>query len=218
MADYAALRDRMVSRQIAARDIRSEAVLAAMRSVPRERFVPAGQAAFAYDDSPLPIGEGQTISQPYVVALMTQALELSGDEKVLEIGTGSGYAAAVLGEIANEVHTVETIPGLAARARGVIAGLGYDNVHVHHADGTLGWPAEAPYDAIVVTAAAPDVPPALKAQLAIGGRLVLPVGRSQWAQDLVRVTRTADDDFRSEGLTGVRFVPLIGEQGWPSAD
>ena len=217
MADFALLRERMVDRQIAARNIASEAVLGAMRSVPRERFVPADQAAFAYDDSPLPIGEGQTISQPFIVALMTQALELAGDEKVLEIGTGSGYAAAILGEIADEVHTVETVGDLAERARALLADLGYANIHVHHADGSLGWPGAAPYDAIVVTAAAPEVPAALKEQLTIGGRLVLPVGRSKWAQDLVRIRRVGADDYRSEDLTGVRFVPLIGALGWPTA-
>jgi protein-L-isoaspartate(D-aspartate) O-methyltransferase len=206
----------MVDRQIAARGVTSERVLGAMRKVPRERFVPVGEAAFAYDDTPLPIGEGQTISQPYIVAYMIEALELEGGEKVLEIGTGSGYAAAVLGEIAGEVHTVETVESLAVRARELLAELGYENIHVHHADGTLGWPAEAPYAGIVVTAAAPGVPESLQRQLEIGGRLVLPVGQTRWYQDLVRVTRLADDEYETEDLTGVRFVPLIGEQGWPS--
>ena len=216
MVDYAELRRRMVDTQIAARGIRSELVLEAMRTVARERFVPHGEQAFSCDDTPLPIGQGQTISQPYIVAYMTDALGLEGGEKVLEIGTGSGYAAAVLGEIAGEVHTVENIESLATRASELLAELGYDNVYVHHADGTLGWPQEAPYAGISVTAAAPDVPEALKSQLAIGGRLVLPVGTTRWIQELVRVTRTGEHDYELEDLTGVRFVPLIGEQGWPA--
>lgn len=216
MPDFGQLREQMVSTQIAARRVRSEQVLDAMRTVPRERFVPAAEQALSYEDSPLPIGDGQTISQPYIVAYMTEALGLSGGEKVLEIGTGSGYAAAILGEIAGTVHTVETIETLAKRASDLLAEQGYDNVLVHHGDGTLGWPAEAPYDAIVVTAAAPAVPEALKAQLAIGGRLVLPVGDTHWVQELERVTRTGDDAFTTEELTSVRFVPLIGAQGWPA--
>jgi protein-L-isoaspartate(D-aspartate) O-methyltransferase len=206
----------MVQRQIAGRGVRSEKVLDAMRKVPRERFLPNGQAAWAYDDAPLPIGDGQTISQPYIVAYMTEALLLEGGEKVLEIGTGSGYAAAVLAEIAADVYTIERIDGLAIMARIVLDKLGYQNVHVRQGDGTLGWPEHAPFDAIVVTAGGPDVPDPLKRQLKIGGRLVMPIGKTTWFQELVRVTRITEADFDTEYLVPVRFVPLIGEEGWDS--
>jgi protein-L-isoaspartate(D-aspartate) O-methyltransferase len=204
----------MVDRQIAARGVRSERVLEAMRKVPRERFVPVRMAEFAYDDAPLPIGEGQTISQPYIVAYMTEALALEGGEKILEIGTGSGYAAAVLGEIADEVYTIERIDRLADSARATLADLGYDNVTVLHGDGTLGWPDQAPYDGIVVTAGGPEVPASLKQQLKIGGRLVIPVGGHLDIQKLVCVTRISEQEFRSEDLVAVRFVPLVGAEGW----
>ena len=204
----------MVKRQIAGRGVRSEPVLAAMRKVPRERFLPRGQGVFAYDDSPLPIGDGQTISQPYIVAFMAESLALVGGEKVLEIGTGSGYAAAVLAEIAAEVYTIERIEGLATMAKTVLDELGYTNVHVRCSDGTLGWPAEAPFDGIVVSAGGPEVPDTLKYQLNTGGRLVIPVGRSKAYQELVRVTRVAEDDFQTVDLVPVRFVPLVGEEGW----
>ena len=216
MTDYSRLRERMVQRQIAGRGVRSEKVLDAMRKVPRERFLPNGQAAWAYDDAPLPIGDGQTISQPYIVAYMTEALLLEGGEKVLEIGTGSGYAAAVLAEIAADVYTIERIDGLAIMARVVLDKLGYQNVHVRQGDGTLGWPEHAPFDAIVVTAGGPDVPDPLKRQLKIGGRLVMPIGKTTWFQELVRVTRITEADFDTEYLVPVRFVPLIGEEGWDS--
>ena len=216
MTDYSRLRERMVQRQIAGRGVRSEKVLDAMRKVPRERFLPNGQAVWAYDDAPLPIGDGQTISQPYIVAYMTEALVLDGGEKVLEIGTGSGYAAAVLAEIAADVYTIERIDGLAIMARRVLDKLGYQNVHVRHGDGTLGWPEHAPFDAIVVTAGGPDVPDTLKRQLKIGGRLVMPIGKTTWFQELVRVTRITAADFDTEYLVPVRFVPLIGEEGWDS--
>jgi protein-L-isoaspartate(D-aspartate) O-methyltransferase len=206
----------MVQRQIAGRGVRSEKVLDAMRKVPRERFLPNGQAAWAYDDAPLPIGDDQTISQPYIVAYMTEALLLEGGEKVLEIGTGSGYAAAVLAEIAADVYTIERIDGLAIMARIVLDKLGYQNVHVRQGDGTLGWPEHAPFDAIVVTAGGPDVPDPLKRQLKIGGRLVMPIGKTTWFQELVRVTRITEADFDTEYLVPVRFVPLIGEEGWDS--
>ena len=215
MSDYSKLRERMVKRQIAGRGVRSERVLKAMRKVPRERFLPRGQGVFAYDDSPLPIGDGQTISQPYIVAYMAECLALEGGEKVLEIGTGSGYAAAVLAEIAAEVYTIERIEGLATMARTVLDGLGYTNVHVQCGDGTLGWPEEAPYDGIVVSAGGPDVPDTLKHQLKTGGRLVIPIGRSKAYQELIRVTRIAENDFKTEDLLSVRFVPLVGEEGWP---
>lgn len=214
MSDYSKLRERMVKRQIAGRGVRSKLVLDAMRKVPRERFLPRGRGLFAYDDSPLPIGDGQTISQPYIVAYMAECLALAGGEKVLEIGTGSGYAAAVLAEIAAEVYTIERIEGLATMARTVLEDLGYTNVQVRCGDGTLGWPEEAPFDGIVVSAGGPQVPDTLKHQLKTGGRLVIPIGRSKAYQELVRVTRVADDEFQAEDLVPVRFVPLVGEEGW----
>ncbi|WP_405221790.1 protein-L-isoaspartate(D-aspartate) O-methyltransferase [Lentisalinibacter sediminis] len=207
-------RDRMVERQIEGRGVRSAAVLEAMRRVPREAFLPEHLREFAYDDNPLPIGEGQTISQPYIVAMMIEALALEGGEKVLEIGAGSGYAAAILGEIAGEVYTIERVGALADRAGEALASLGYDNVHVLHADGTLGWADAAPFDAIVVAAAGPAVPDSLKSQLKVGGRLVIPIGPRPYAQELVRVTRVSESDFATEDLADVRFVPLVGEQGW----
>jgi protein-L-isoaspartate(D-aspartate) O-methyltransferase len=216
MAGYSKLREYMVRDQIARRGVISEKVLAAMRKVPRERFLPAGQADYAYDDTPLPIGDGQTISQPYIVAYMAEALTLKGGEKVLEIGTGSGYAAAILAEIAAEVYTIERIQGLAEMASTLLDKLGYSNVHVRHGDGTLGWPEQAPFDGIVVTAGGPDVPETLKQQLKIGGRLVIPVGTSTWYQELVRVIRVEEAEYVTENLVPVRFVPLIGAEGWGS--
>src|SRR5208282_4754884 len=214
MSDLAKLREDMVENQIAARSIRSAAVLGALRKVPREAFLPGPLREFAYEDSPLPIDAGQTISQPYIVALMTEALDLEGGEKVLEIGTGSGYAAAVLAEIAGEVFTVDRIGQLAEKAASTLSDLGYRNVHVFHADGTLGRPEHAPYDAIVVAAGGPAVPETLKDQLKIGGRLVIPVGTDPRAQELVRVTRSAKDKFKTEDIADVRFVPLVGKEGW----
>jgi protein-L-isoaspartate(D-aspartate) O-methyltransferase len=214
-ADFARERAEMVAQQIEARGVTDPLVLAAMRAVPREAFVPEGERAWACDDSPLPIGAGQTISQPYIVALTTQALALHGGERVLEIGTGSGYAAAVLGRIAGEVHTVERIAALADAAAQTLAELGITNVQVHTGDGTLGWPPAAPYDAIAVTAAGPVLPAALKGQLKPGGRLVMPVGEREGYQELVRLTLGSTGDERTETLCGVRFVPLLGAQGWP---
>ena len=207
-------RDRMVSTQIEARGITDPLVLQAMREVPRERFVPASLVPLAYDDGPLAIGQGQTISQPYIVAAMTAAAGLKPGARVLEIGTGSGYGAAVLSRIAAEVYTVERIGALAKAAQGRLAELGYANVHVREGDGSLGWPEHAPYDAILVTAAAPRVPEALRSQLVVGGRLVIPVGAAR-AQRLVRVTRTEAHDYEYEDLENVAFVPLIGAEGWP---
>jgi protein-L-isoaspartate(D-aspartate) O-methyltransferase len=207
-------RKRMVARQIAARGVRSPQVLRAMRRVRREGYVPAELTELAYDDEPLPIGEGQTISQPYIVALMVEAMDLHGGERVLEIGTGSGYAAAVLAEIAGEVYTVERHEALARAARERLSRDGYDSVQVRHGDGTLGWPTAAPFDAIVVSAGGPDVPPALREQLAIGGRLVMPVGGERNSQTLKRITRLDPEEYREEDLGGVRFVPLLGAQGW----
>ena len=212
--DFKKLREGMVENAIFARGVRSELVLNAMRSVPRESFLPVQLREFAYDDAPLPIEEGQTISQPYIVAFMTEALALRGGEKVLEIGAGSGYAAAVLSEIAADVYTVERHGPLAEKAATTLADLGYDNVHVLHGDGTRGWPAHAPYDAIIVAAGGPTIPESLKEQLKIGGRLVIPVGADQHVQELVRVTRISKREYRREDLADVQFVPLLGEEGW----
>lgn len=207
-------RREMVERQIAARGVRSEAVLDAMGRVQREGFVPSYLGEFAYEDTALPIEEEQTISQPYIVALMIEALDLDGTERVLEIGTGSGYAAAVLAEIVPEVYTIERHAGLAGSAELRLAEQGYDNVHVRCGDGTLGWPEVAPFDAIVVAAGGPDVPEALREQLTVGGRLVIPVGSTVGYQSLMKITRTGEQEFRSEELGDVRFVPLVGEEGW----
>jgi protein-L-isoaspartate(D-aspartate) O-methyltransferase len=217
-ADFARARESMVESQIAARGIRDPLVLDAMRAVPREAFVPERLRPFAYEDGPLPIGEGQTISQPYIVAVMTEAALLKVGNRALEIGTGSGYGAAVLARIAAEVYTIERLAGLAESARRRLAELGYDNVHVLLGDGTLGWPEHAPYDAIVVTAGGPRVPAALLDQLAIGGRLVMPVGGEARFQRLVRVRRKGADDYDYEDLEEVAFVPLIGAEGWPERE
>jgi protein-L-isoaspartate(D-aspartate) O-methyltransferase len=211
---FSKLRREMVEKAIIARGVRSELVLSAMRSVPREAFLPHQLREFAYTDCPLPIEEGQTISQPYIVAFMTEALALQGGETVLEIGTGSGYAAAILAEIAGDVYTVERIGQLAEKAASTLADLGYDNVHVLHGDGTKGWPDHAPYDGIIVAAGGPKIPESLKEQLKIGGRLVIPVGHDPKIQELVRVTRISESEYRREDLADVRFVPLIGHEGW----
>jgi protein-L-isoaspartate(D-aspartate) O-methyltransferase len=216
MATLARERAAMVEHQLARRGISDRLVLEAFRIIPREAFLPADLREFAYRDTPLPIAEGQTISQPYIVAVTVEALGLRGGERVLEIGTGSGYAAAILSRIAKEVFSVERLESLAQSARETIASLGYDNVHVRLGDGSLGWPECAPYAAIAVSAGAPDIPEALLEQLTIGGRLVIPVGRDASSQVLTRVTREAPERFREEALTGVRFVPLIGAQGWPA--
>ena len=215
--DFARLRDEMVEKAVFRRGVRSELVLNAMRAVPREAFLPDQLREFAYQDSPLPIEEGQTISQPYIVAFMTEALALQGGERILEIGAGSGYAAAVLSRIAGDVYTVERIGQLAEKAASTLADLGYHNVHVRHEDGTKGWPEHAPYDGIVVAAGGPEIPESLKKQLKIGGRLVIPVGRDPRVQELVRVTRISENRYDREDLADVRFVPLIGEEGWAPA-
>ncbi len=207
-------RKRMVQTQIAARGVRDPAVLDAMRAVPRELFLPAHLAELAYADEPLPIGEDQTISQPYIVARMIDVVQPKGGDRALEIGTGSGYSAAVLAAIVGEVYTVERLAGLAESATRRLADLGYANIHVRHADGTLGWPEHAPYDVIIVTAGGPKVPPPLLEQLAVGGRLVMPVGSWRFGQRLVRVVRTGQDDYDRKELDAVAFVPLIGESGW----
>lgn len=193
-------------------EIKDKRVLAVMSHVPRELFVPPELRNLAYDDTPLPIGQDQTISQPLIIALMTEALELKGEENVLEIGTGSGYQAAILAELARRVITVERLPALAESAKKVLASLGYTNVEVHRAGETLGWPAEAPYAAIMVTAAAPEVPADLLAQLATGGRMVIPVG-SRYTQDLYKITRGKKKN-KIQNLGGCRFVALIGKGAW----
>jgi len=202
----------MVDGQLKGRGIRDLRVLDAMRSVPRHRFVPIEEKHRAYEDHPLPIPAGQTISQPYIVAYMLQALALKGDEKVLEIGTGSGYQAALLGQLAAEVHSIERHESLANAAANVLLGLAIENVRVHHADGTNGWPEDAPYDAIIVAASAPVVPQPLLQQLADGGRLILPVGVA-WGQ-ILQLWRRQGDTFDYDELAPVAFVPLIGEHGW----
>jgi len=207
-------REEMVEYQLKRRGIRDPLVLEAFRSVPRHRFVEPGMVGSAYSDHPLPIGEGQTISQPYMVALMTQCLELKGGEKILEIGTGSGYQAAILARIAGEVYTIERIASLSERSRAILTELGYNNVHFRVGDGTLGWPEEAPYDGIIVTAGAPRVPEPLVEQLAEGGRLVIPVGGS-WSQELL-VVRKMEGEIVEQEVCGCVFVPLIGEHGWKS--
>lgn len=211
-----ALRIQMVKEQIEVRGIHDQHLLNALRSVPRHRFVPPKYHLRAYEDTPLPIGLGQTISQPYMVAVMTDLLALTGNEKVLEIGTGCGYQAAVLSQLASTVETVEFIPTLAAQAAGLLTELGYDNVHVHTGDGAAGWPASAPYDGILVTAAAPAVPDTLLAQLAEGGRLVVPVG-GKGVQSLQIWTHTKER-FENKTLFQVSFVPLRGAAGWSDAD
>lgn len=212
---YVTSRDRMVLDQLAAKGVHDERVLDAMRRVAREAFVPEDLREEAYSDRPLPIGEGQTISQPYIVGAMTEALGLKGDENVLEIGTGTGYAAAVLAHIARAVHTIERIPALASRAREILRRLGYDRVEVIEGDGSRGWVPAAPYDAIVATAEAPRIPASLRAQLRPGGRLVMPVADPACGQALVRMVRGDDGKDRVESIQPVRFVPLIGEEGWP---
>lgn len=215
-ADAELLRQEMVERQLRKRGIRDERVLAAMLSVPRHEFVAPELAAEAYTDRPLPIGHEQTISQPFMVAAMAEALRLSGGEGVLEIGAGSGYQAAVLSLLAREVHTVEMHEDLAVRTAERLRRLGYGNVHVHIGDGTLGWPDAAPFEAIVVTAAAPDIPPPLVAQLADGGRLIIPVG-TPGEQRLLRVEKQRGTLTKRE-LYHCRFVPLIGQYGWKPKD
>jgi protein-L-isoaspartate(D-aspartate) O-methyltransferase len=211
-------RARLVARQVEARGVRDPLVLAAMKTVRRELFVPEDLRDEAYDDTPLSIGSGQTISQPYIVAFMIEALALRGGEKVLEIGAGSGYAAAVLSEIASAVYTIERNGQLAERAAANLATAGCDNVHVRHADGTEGWSEEAPFDAILVSAGAPDVPKSLMRQLKIGARLVVPVGGDPRSQELIRITRVDAEDYEREDIADVRFVPLIGKEGWESED
>jgi protein-L-isoaspartate(D-aspartate) O-methyltransferase len=210
MDEWKSLRHEMVQTQIAARGIEDEKVLAAMKEVPRHEFVPPAYRSQAYEDHPLPIGKGQTISQPYIVAIMTQAMRLEGEEKVLEVGTGSGYQAAVLSHLCEEVHTIEIHEELANTARETLERLGYDNVTVYAGDGYAGVPEEQPFDAIMITAAPPKVPQPLKEQLTVDGELVLPVG--DHFQNLLRIIRTGESSWsREEILPGVIFVPMTGE-------
>ncbi len=208
-SDRSKERQQMVSRQIEARGVRDPAVLRAMRTVPRHRFVPAPERASAYEDRPLPIGHEQTISQPYIVALMTELANVKRGDKVLEVGTGSGYQAAVLSEMGVKVYSIEIVEPLAKQASETLRRLGYD-VTVRHGDGYAGWPEQAPFDAIIVTAAPTKIPPPLREQLEVGGRLVIPVGK--YFQSLVRVTRTKEG-YRREEVLPVRFVPMTGKAG-----
>jgi protein-L-isoaspartate(D-aspartate) O-methyltransferase len=210
--DYQKERLIMVEEQLRRRGISDRRVLEAMEKIPRHLFVLGDYRDSAYEDRPLPIGEGQTISQPYMVAIMTQSLELEGRERVLEIGTGSGYQTAILAELAQKVFTIERIPTLTERARKVLGDLGYANISFFSGDGSRGWPEEAPFDGIMVTAGSPDVPPTLKSQLAEGGRLVIPTG-PRFTQTLYKLTREGDR-FIEEELTGCVFVPLVGDYGW----
>lgn len=211
--DFQTARKRMVERQIARRGITSPRILEAFLDIPRHLFIPENQHLFAYEDGPLPIGKGQTISQPYIVAYMTKHLNLAGNERVLEIGTGSGYQAAILGKLAAEVHTVERHHSLAERATQLLADLGFENIWVHLGDGTIGLLEFAPYDAIMVTAAAPDVPVPLLDQLADGGRLIMPVGGR--AGQVLHLYQRRGKEIIKDDLTPVAFVPLIGDHGWP---
>jgi protein-L-isoaspartate(D-aspartate) O-methyltransferase len=212
MVDFPKARLKMVEEQIVSRGVRDAKLIAAMKKIPRHLFVEEALQNQAYNDHPLPIGEKQTISQPYMVALMTEALLLTGKEKVLEIGTGSGYQAAILAELSEKVFSIERIRTLAIRARKLLYELGYFNVEIKIIDGTFGWMEESPFDAIIVTAGAPDIPQPLVDQLAVGGRLVIPVG-DVFVQDLFRVTKR-EEAIKKEDLGGCRFVKLIGKYGW----
>lgn len=214
MPDFAALRDAMVDRQLAGRGISAIPLLAAMRDVPREQFVPDGVKDFAYEDGPLPIEAGQTISQPYIVALMIEAARVAPGDRVLEIGAGSGYAAAVLSRIAGEVIAIERHIELADLAAARMAAMGYGNVRIVAGDGSAGWPEGAPYDAILAAASGRHVPDPLKRQLKVGGSLVMPIGAPGDLQNLFRITRQSEESWTQENLGPVRFVPLIGAEGW----
>ena len=218
MTDFAAQRERMVERQIAGRGITDARLLEAFRKVPREEFVSAGFREFAYEDGPLPIEADQTISQPYIVAAMIEAAEVSPGDRVLEVGAGSGYAAAVMGRIAAEVIAIERHDELVELARSRMERLGYDNVRILAGDGSEGLPEEAPFEAILCAASGSHVPEALVAQLSIGGILVMPVGEPNTVQNLVKVVSRGEGDFEEQDLGPVRFVPLIGAQGWSESE
>lgn len=210
--DFSSLRKKMVQEQLFARGIEDKRVLAAFEKVPRHKFVPEKYLDNAYDDYPLPIGAGQTISQPYMVALMSECLQLSGKETVLEIGAGSGYQAAILAELASYVYSIERVPNLAKRAERVLSNLGYRNIQIKLADGTIGWPEHAPYDGIIVTAAAPAIPKPLIEQLNIEGKLVIPIGGS--FSQLLTVARKHKQRVEKKGICGCVFVPLVGKYAW----
>jgi protein-L-isoaspartate(D-aspartate) O-methyltransferase len=214
MADHSRARKLMVDQQIAGRGVRDIHLLQAMREVPREAFVGPGLEEFAYEDGPLPIGEGQTISQPYIVAMMIEAAGVNPGDRVLEVGAGSGYAAAVMSRIATRVYAIERHAALADEAQKRFARLGYNNIELRIGDGTRGWLEAAPFNAILVAAAGPEVPQALKEQLAIGGHLVVPVGERARHQTLCKITRKSQAEYEADDLGAVAFVPLIGEQGW----
>lgn len=217
MFDFVRARKQMVDADIAGRDISSHHVLQAMQKVPREEFVDAWLKESAYEDRPLPIAEGQTISQPYIVALMLEAADIKPESRVLEIGAGSGYAAAVMSRIAEQVYTIERHAVLGEAARKCFKKLGYSNIQLRIDDGTKGWPEARPFDAIIVAASGQSAPQALKEQLKIGGRLIIPLGGEFQPQELVRMTRISFDQFEEESLGAVRFVPLLGEQDRPKA-
>lgn len=217
MTDYSAEREAMVERHLKQRGIKKQRIVDAFRTVPREAFVAAEYAHLAYGDHPLPIAAGQTISQPYIVALMIEAAGIARGDRVLEVGAGSGYAAAVIGRIAEKVIAIERHFELVEIARDTIVRLGYDNVEIVEGDGSKGWPDEAPYDAILAAASGSHVPQLLIDQLAPGGRLVMPLGGAESVQQLVKVTKRADGSTTRANLGAVRFVPLIGEQGWSDA-
>jgi protein-L-isoaspartate(D-aspartate) O-methyltransferase len=212
MDDFSKTRLRMVEEQVVARGVKDQRVIAAMKKVPRHLFVEEALQGQAYSDRPLPIGEKQTISQPYMVALMTEALELTGREKVLELGTGSGYQTAILAECAAKVFSIERIRSLAINARKLLLDLGYFNIEIKFSDGTYGWPEEGPFDAMIVTAGTPNIPQPLIDQLKAGGRLAIPVGDA-YVQELIRITKT-EEGVKREDLGGCRFVKLIGKHGW----
>ncbi len=214
MPDFVAEREAMAELQLRRRGIGDQSILSAFHQVPREAFVPENERPRAYGDHPLPIGFGQTISQPYIVAMMIAAAGIEPGDKVLEVGAGSGYAAAVISRIAREVIAIERLPELAGAAARRLAELGFDNVRIVEGDGTRGWPAQAPFDAILAAASGSHVPPSLVDQLAPGGRLVMPLGDPDSIQQLVKVTKAADGSVEQADLGAVRFVPLIGEEGW----